>query len=514
MTQDKELLRLEGVTKRFYCVTANDHVNLSVNRGEVHAILGENGAGKSTLMNIIYGLLTPDEGTIYYDGQPVRYDSPRKAVELGIGMVHQHFMLIPTFTVAENVALGIHKGSVRPANLGPVRQAIRELSQRFGITLDPDELVMNLSVGQQQRVEIMKMLYRGAGLLILDEPTAVLTPQEVGELFEMIRSFVREGLTVIIITHKLNEILEVADRVTIMRQGKSVGVTPVSETDENELANLMVGRMVKLEMEQVPVPEGARTVLSVENLGVRNERRLMVVKHLGLNVREGEVLGIAGVDGNGQLELMEALAGMRRAVTGCVTLLGEDITNCSPRRFTHLGGCHIPADRRNEGLLFGMSIEENILLDQFDREEFVRGGFLRKKALTQTANRLIAQFGIKAPDGRTHVNTLSGGNQQKVILARELSQSPRLILASHPTRGLDVGAIEYVHRQIIEQKKRGAAILLVSTELSELLSLSDRIAVMFKGEILGVLRREEATAERLGLMMMGKTTSEEQAYAV
>jgi ABC-type uncharacterized transport system ATPase subunit len=494
-------LELRGITKRFGSLVANDHIDFTVEAGQIHALLGENGAGKSTLMNQLYGLLHPDEGEIVLDGSPVRFHSPKDAIAAGIGMVHQHFMLVPVFTVAENVTLGAEP--VRRLGLLDRRRAraeVGELSKRYGLEVDPDAYVENLPVGTQQRVEIIKALLRNAKVLILDEPTAVLTPGETEELFTIMRSLRADGRSVVFITHKLKEVQAVADVITIIRQGKVVGSLPPTAGDD-ELASMMVGRSVKLVIDKAPA-RPAEVVLRVENLCVDDELANRAVNNLSLEVRAGEILGIAGVQGNGQTELCEALLGLRPCTAGTVTLGGLDLTNAKPRRVLRAGVGFIPEDRQDDGLVIDFTIAENLALDVYDRPEYSSGLSLRLDAFRERAKSQMAEFDVRAQSYLARAGTLSGGNQQKVVLARELSRPLKLLIASQPTRGLDIGSIEFVHRRIVEQRDQGSGVLLVSSELDEIYALADRIAVMYEGRIVGI-RPVNTPRQELGLLMAG-----------
>ncbi len=497
------VLELRGVTKSFPGVLANDHIDLTLNEGEILALLGENGAGKTTLMNVLYGLYSPDEGEIFVRGKKVSIQSPHDAIDLGIGMVHQHFMLVPVFTVTENVMLGIE-----PTRAGlfldrdRVARRIREISTRFGLEVDPDAYIEDLSVGAQQRVEIIKVLYREADILIFDEPTAVLTPQEVVDLFEVIHTLIEQGKSLIFITHKLNEVLSVADRIMVLRNGKMVGSTTPDQATQASLANMMVGREVILEVEKEPAQPG-EVVLEVKDLHVRDDRHLLAVDGVSLQVRAGEVLGVAGVQGNGQTELVEALTGLRKVESGQITTLGRDTTGASPRQVTETGSAHVPEDRQRDGLVLTFSVADNLVLNTYYQAPFSKGMSLQLEEITRAAAERVEQFDVRTPSISVPVSNLSGGNQQKVIVAREFSRPIKLLIASQPTRGLDVGSVEYIHGRIIQKRDEGCAVLLLSTELEEVMSLSDRIAVMFKGKIIAVLDAEEATFERLGLLMAG-----------
>ena len=495
-------LEVRGITKRFPGVLANDHVHFALRRGEIHALLGENGAGKTTLMNIIYGLYRPDEGEIFVEGKPVEIRGPHDAIRLGIGMVHQHFMLVPVFTVAENLVLGaeITKGPV--LDLQAARRAVRELSEHYGLEVDPDAVVEDLPVGVQQRVEILKALYRQARILVLDEPTAVLTPQEVEDLFRVMDGLRKRGVSIIFITHKLKEVMAIADRITVMRRGKVVGTTTPAQTSEQELASMMVGREVLLQVEKGPANPG-EPVLEVEDLWVEDERGLPAVRGVSFSVRAGEILGIAGVQGNGQTELAEALTGLRQPERGTVRLGGEAAPFQNPRFLIEHGMGHIPEDRQKHGLVLSESVADNLVLCTYYRPPFARRGVRQPRAILENARRLIQEFDIRTPGPEVPAGTLSGGNQQKVIVAREFSRPVQLLVANQPTRGLDVGSIEYIHRRIVEMRDKGVAVLLISAELDEILSLSDRIAVMYRGEIVATLDAAKATREQLGLLMAG-----------
>jgi len=510
MVDEPIVLELRGVTKRFPGVIANDSINLDLRRGEVHALLGENGAGKSTLMNVLYGLYRADEGEILVRGEQVTFHSPKDAIEHGIGMVHQHFMLIPVMTVAENIVLGVEPS--RDGILldyGTARSRVRDLAQTFGFAVDTDALVHDITVGQQQRVEILKALYRKADILILDEPTAVLTPQEAGELFQILRSLTDQGLSVILISHKLDEVLEFADRVTVLRRGKLISTLPIEGATEESLARLMVGREVLLDVEKGEMTPG-ETLLQVDGLRVHDDRGVEKVRGVSLEVRAGEIVGIAGVDGNGQTELIDALTGLRRPGAGRIELGGEDVTNASARGHFAAGIGHIPEDRQRRGLVLEFSIAENLALHDFRKPPASRFGWLFPHRLLERAARLVTEFDIRGGAAETPAGSLSGGNQQKVILAREIARDPRVLIAAQPTRGLDVGAIEFVHRRLVEERDRGRAVLLVSLELDEILSLSDRILVIFEGEIVGEFP-PTATEQELGLAMTGGGQGERAA---
>ncbi|WP_416224268.1 ABC transporter ATP-binding protein [Thermogemmatispora sp.] len=503
---------MREICKAWPGVVANDHVNLRVRRGEIHALVGENGAGKTTLMNILYGLVRPDSGEIYVNGERVHISGPRDAIRLHIGMVHQHFMLIPPLTVAENIVLGQEPGgSLAIYDRRQARELVLQLSARYGLPIDPDARIEKLSVGLQQRVEILKALYRAADILILDEPTGVLTPQETYELFDVLRTLARQGKTIIFITHKLREVLELTDRVTVLRRGRNVGELVTRETNQAEIARLMVGREVLLRVEKGPARPGP-VVLRVENLHARSDRGLEALQGVSFEVRAGEILGIAGVEGNGQSELVEVLSGMRRATAGRITIThvsGEqrgktyDITQMNAREERLVGVAHIPEDRRGSGLVLSDTIENNTILGRERWPRFARARFiLRLREIAQWARRLVREFDVRTPSTRLPVRALSGGNQQKVIIAREFASDPQLLIAAQPTRGVDIGAIEFIHRRLIEQRDAGKAVLLVSAELDEIRSLSDRIAVMYEGRIVDIVT-PEASEEELGLLMTG-----------
>jgi general nucleoside transport system ATP-binding protein len=504
-------LELKGITKRFPGVIANDGIDLTVGDGEIHALLGENGAGKTTLMNVLYGLYHADEGEILIDDQPVRFHSPADAIAAGIGMVHQHFMLVPVFTVAENAVLGIEptRGAAGLLDRATARREVRELSERFGLVVDPDAMVEDLPVGVQQRVEIIKALLREARLLILDEPTAVLTPQETEDLFSIMRSLQKSGHSVLFITHKLKEVLPVADRITVLRNGRVVGSTVPDETTEQELAAMMVGRSVML---QVPKDEArpGEVVLDVEGISVLDDRGHLAVDDLSLQVRAGEIVAIAGVQGNGQTELVEALTGLVPPLGGSVTLAGRRLEHANPRRVLRSGVAHVPEDRIKDGLVASFSVAENLVLNTYDTPPFAHGPVMDPGVVRATAAERAREFDIRAPSVDVEVSTLSGGNQQKVIIARELSRPIRLLIASQPTRGLDVGSIEYVHRRIVGARDQGDAVLIISSELDEVMALADRILVMFRGHIVGE-RPGGADRDEIGLMMAGAHGQEEVA---
>ena len=497
------VLELRGITKRFPGVLANDQIDLTLEEGEILALLGENGAGKTTLMNILYGLYQPDQGEIIVRGKKVAVHSPSDAIAAGVGMVHQHFMLIPVFTVTENVMLGeeaTRLGGVLNRQKAATR--IRQISEQYNLQVDPDSYVKDLPVGVQQRVEIIKLLYREADILILDEPTAVLTPQEADELFKIMHSLSERGKSIIFITHKLREVLEISDRITVIRRGKVIGTTRPAEADQYKLAEMMVGRAVQLEVEKAPAKVG-EIVLKVENLVVVDERKRIAVDDVTFDVAAGEILGVAGVQGNGQTELVEALTGMHTPQSGRISLLEKDITHAPPRQITELGSAHVPEDRQRDGLVLAFPVADNLILNTYYQSPFTKGVVLDEKLIHQQADQLVGEFDIRTPSSLTSAGSLSGGNQQKVIVAREFSRPIKLLVASQPTRGLDVGSVEYIHGRILQKRDEGCAVLLVSSELDEIMGLSDRIAVMYRGKIVDVLPVEKATKEKVGLLMAG-----------
>ncbi|MBN1302839.1 MAG: ABC transporter ATP-binding protein [Anaerolineales bacterium] len=494
-------LEIRHVTKRFPGVLANDDVNFDLRRGEIHALLGENGAGKTTLMNIVYGLYSPDEGEFLINGKKVEIKGPHDAINYGIGMVHQHFMLVPVFTVTENMILGSEVTSGPSLDLNRARREIIELSEAHGLDVDPDALVEDIPVGVQQRVEILKALYRKARVLVLDEPTAVLTPQEAEDLFQVMHQLTDKGVSIIFITHKLKEVLNVADRITVMRRGRVVGHTTPKESTQSDLASMMVGRDVILQVEK-GAAKPRNVVLEIAGLTVEDERSIASVKDVSLQVRSGEVLGIAGVQGNGQTELVEALTGLR-AARGEVQLDGQKLPFENPRFGTEHGLAHIPEDRHKHGLVLPYSLADNLVLCTYYQKPFASNLQRNDRAVDRNAVELIERFDVRSPSQYVTAGTLSGGNQQKVIVARELSRPISLLVANQPTRGLDVGSIEYIHNEIISMRDLGVAVLLVSAELDEIMALSDRIAVMYRGEIVTVVDAGQATREKLGLWMAG-----------
>ncbi len=497
------VLEAKGITKQFPGVLANDKVSLILRRGEILALLGENGAGKSTLMNILYGLYRPDEGEIWIKGEHVTLHSPGDAIDRGVGMVHQHFQLVPVMTVAENVILGAEVTSA--AGYIDKREANRRvsaLSEQYGLSIDPTAEVDDLPVGLQQRVEIIKALYRNADILILDEPTAVLTPQEAHELFRIMHDLTERGVSIIFITHKLKEVLAIADRIAVLRGGRVAGTADPKTSTEASLAELMVGRKVILQVDKDEA-HPAGPVLTIRDMQVYDDRKHLAVKGLSLEVHAGEILGVAGVQGNGQREFVEALTGLRVMEGGEVIIAGEDATGASPRVITELDVAHIPEDREKHGLVMGYSIADNLVLNRYYRAPYSHGAVLDREEIAENGERLVKEFDVRTPSIYTHASSLSGGNKQKVIVAREFSRPVKLLIANQPTRGIDVGSIEFIHNQIVAQRDAGVAVLLVSAELDEILSLSDRVAVMFDGRIVKTLPIEEATREKIGLLMAG-----------
>jgi len=502
------VLELRGITKSFPGVRANDAIDLTVEKGEIHALLGENGAGKTTLMNILYGLYKPDAGQVFIQGEEVSIHSPSDAIAHGIGMVHQHFMLIPVMTATENVMLGIE-----PTRNGifldkaRVAKHIREISEQYDLAVDPQAYIGDLPVGSQQRVEIIKVLYREADILILDEPTAVLTPQEVEGLFKVLRSLTANGKSVIFITHKLKEVMAVSDHITVLRGGRVVGTITPAEATPQKLATMMVGREVNLVVKKKPA-EPKEVVLEVKDLYVQDEHKNMTVDGVSFNVRAGEVLGVAGVQGNGQTELVYALTGLLPLKSGEIHILDSLVRHTSPRSILERGVAHIPEDRQRHGLILSFPVYDNMVLCTYYQSPFAKGVFLQQKVIIENAEKLVKQFDVRTPNVFVPVSTLSGGNQQKVIVAREFSRPIKLLIASQPTRGLDVGSIEYIHGRIIEKRDQGAAILLVSPELDEIIALSDRIAVMYKGQIAEIVASAEVSKEYIGLLMAGVKPAE------
>ncbi len=497
-------LELRNVTKRFPGVIANDSVDLAVSSGEIVGLLGENGAGKTTLMNILYGLYGADEGEILIDGKVVHFDGPGDAIAAGIGMVHQHFMLVPVFNVTENVVLGVEPtaGPLGAIDMEEARREVREISTQYGLEVDPTAIVEDLPVGVQQRIEIIKVLFREAEIIVFDEPTAVLTPQEVEDFFEIVRSLRESGKGIIFITHKLGEMLEIADRIAVLRRGKIVGETRPAETSREALAEMMVGRPVDLVVDKSAAEPG-EPVLSVRDLVVQDDRLHTAVDDVSFDVHAGEIVGVAGVQGNGQTELVEALTGLILPIAGKVTLNGKDVTLASPRELHASSVAHVPEDRQRDGLVLSFDLTENLVLDSYYARPYSRGVVMDWEEARRHADELIEQYDIRTPSAQISASSLSGGNQQKLIVAREFARETKLIIASQPTRGIDVGSIEYIHQRIVEERDAGAAVLIVSSELDEILALSDRILVMYRGKIVAEVAGSEATASQLGLYMAG-----------
>jgi len=495
-------IEMRGITKRFPGVLASDHVDFDVKSGEVHALLGENGAGKSTLMKILYGMYHADEGQILLNDKLVSIASPNDSINLGIGMIHQHFMLVQSLTVAENVALGLPSSRGPLTDLDRVSKRIVELAGIYGLKIDPDAYIWQLSVGQQQRVEIIKALYRGAALLILDEPTAVLTPQEVDELFVIMRQMVKDGYALIFISHKLHEVVEISNRVTVLRNGKKIGTRPTSETTKQDLANWMVGREISFAPDRGNVERG-EIRLKLDQLSCGSDRGTPGLRGVSLEIHSGEILGIAGVSGNGQRELAETITGLRKVTNGRIHLEGKDVTGFAPGDLMDRMLSYIPEERMRDGMIREFTVAENMILREHHKQPFSRSGFLKLKDISTHTDKLISQFQVKTPSQETLAKNLSGGNIQKIVLAREISRNPRAIIAAQPTRGLDIGATEYVREQLLDQRKRGAAVMLISEDLDEIFALSDRVAVIYEGSIMDILSRQDATRERLGLLMAG-----------
>ncbi|MED4614883.1 ABC transporter ATP-binding protein [Priestia megaterium] len=498
------VIEMLDIRKEFPGIVANDNITLQVKKGEIHALLGENGAGKSTLMNVLFGLYQPEKGQIRVNGQEVKITDPNVANDLGIGMVHQHFMLVQNFTVTENIILGNEPTRTGKINIKKAAQDIQELSNQYGLSVDPYAKIQDISVGMQQRVEILKTLYRGADILIFDEPTAALTPQEITELIQIMKKLIQEGKSIILITHKLKEIMSVCDRCTIIRKGVGVGTVNVQETNPDELAALMVGREVHFKTEKkTATPKEA--VLTIKELVVEDSRGVEAVSSLDLSVRAGEIVGIAGVDGNGQTEVIEAITGLRKIKSGSITLKNQELSTLSTRKITESGIGHIPQDRHKHGLVLDYTIGENIGLQTYYQKPMSKSGILNYKEMYKKAKELIAEYDVRTPSEYTQARSLSGGNQQKAIIAREVDRSPELLIAAQPTRGLDVGAIEFIHKKLIEERDKGRAVLLVSLELDEVINLSDRIAVIYEGKIVDIVDPKETNEQELGLLMAGGT---------
>ena len=506
----ENVIEMRDITKVFGEFVANDKINLNLRKGEIHALLGENGAGKSTLMNMLAGLLEPTSGEIVVNGQVVNLDSPSKAASLGIGMVHQHFMLVEAFTVAENIILGSELTKNGVLDIAGASKEIKALSERYGLSVDPSAKVADISVGAQQRVEILKTLYRGADILIFDEPTAVLTPSEIDELMAILKNLVKEGKSIILITHKLDEIRAVSDRVTVIRRGKSIETVEIAGATNADLAEMMVGRSVSFKTEK-QVSQPKEVVLSIKDLVVNENRGVPAVKNLSLDVRAGEIVGIAGIDGNGQSELIQAITGLRKVESGSVELKGNSIVGLHPRQITELSVGHVPEDRHRDGLILEMMISENIALQTYYKEPHSKNGILNYSNITSYAKKLMEEFDVRAASELVPAAALSGGNQQKAIIAREIDRDPDLLIVSQPTRGLDVGAIEYIHKRLIEERDNGKAVLVVSFELDEILNVSDRIAVIHDGKIQGIVSPETTNKQELGVLMAGGNLGKEKS---
>lgn len=498
----ENVIEMREITKIFGQFVANDKINLHLRRGEIHALLGENGAGKSTLMNMLAGLLEPTSGEIAVNGQVVKLDSPSKAASLGIGMVHQHFMLVEAFTVAENIILGSEITKNGVLDIKKAIQEIKELSEKYGLAVDPSAKIEDISVGAQQRVEILKTLYRGADILIFDEPTAVLTPAEIDELMIIMKNLVKEGKSIILITHKLDEIRAVSDRVTVIRRGKSIETVEIAGATNQDLAEMMVGRSVSFTTEKNP-PQPKEVILSIKDLVVNENRGIPAVKNLSLDVRASEIVGIAGIDGNGQSELIQAITGLRKVKSGTINIKGKNVVGLPPRKITEMKVSHVPEDRHRDGLVLDMTISENIALQTYYKEPLSKNGILNYTNIHNYARKLMEEFDVRAANDYVPASALSGGNQQKAIIAREVDRDPDLLIVSQPTRGLDVGAIEYIHKRLIGERDKGKAVLVVSFELDEILNLSDRIAVIHDGKIQGIVTPAETNKQELGILMAG-----------
>lgn len=511
MTRDN-VIEMRNITKIFGEFVANDHINLHVRRGEIHALLGENGAGKSTLMNMLAGLLEPTSGEIAINGEVVSIDSPSKAAHLGIGMVHQHFMLVDAFTVAENIILGSETTKAGVIDLKKAIAEIKELSERYGLEVDPTAKVADISVGAQQRVEILKTLYRGADLLIFDEPTAVLTPAEIAELLKIMKKLIEEGKSIILITHKLDEIRAVADRVTVIRRGKSIETVDVAGATNEDLAEWMVGRSVSFKTEKI-ASNPKEVILAIKDLVVNENRGIPAVKGLNLEVRAGEVVGIAGIDGNGQSELIQAITGLRKVKSGSITIKGEEVVGKTPRKITEMKVSHVPEDRHRDGLVLQMSVAENIALQTYYKEPNSKNGILNYNIINEKARQLMEEFDVRGASELVPSKALSGGNQQKAIIAREIDRNPDLLIVSQPTRGLDVGAIEYIRKRLIAERDKGKAVLVVSFELDEILDVSDRIAVIHDGTIHGIVDPATTNKQELGVLMAGGKLEKGESHA-
>lgn len=503
------VIEMLNIRKEFGTFVANDNITLQLRKGEIHALLGENGAGKSTLMNVLFGLYQPEGGEIRVRGEKVNIENPNIANDLGIGMVHQHFMLVEKFTVTENIILGSEPKSGLTVDRATARKKVMNISEQYGLRIDPDAKIEDISVGMQQRVEILKTLYRGAEILIFDEPTAVLTPQEIQELIQIMKRLIEEGKSIILITHKLKEIMQVADRCTVIRRGRYIGTVDIDETvNEDRLAEMMVGREVNFDAEYSKA-DPQQVVLDVQKLVVKDSRGLEAVDGLDLQIRSGEILGIAGIDGNGQTELIEAISGLKKPESGKVLLNGKDVTGFTPRKVTESGVGHIPQDRHKHGLVLDYSIRDNMVLQTYYKEPFSKRGLMNYKAVAEKAKALIEKFDVRTPSVDVPARALSGGNQQKAIIAREVDRSPDLLIAAQPTRGLDVGAIEFIHEQLIKEREKGRAVLLISFELEEILHVADRVAVLYEGKIVGIRDPKETTEQELGFLMAGGKRGEE-----
>ena len=499
------VVEMLNIRKEFPGIVANDNITLQLKKGEIHALLGENGAGKSTLMGILFGMNQPDKGVIKVRGKEVKITNPNVANDLGIGMVHQHFKLVENFTVTQNIVLGCEPKILfgLGMDLNKAAKRIEELSKQYGLNVDPNAKIENISVGMQQRVEILKMLYRDADVLILDEPTAVLTPQEIDELIKIMKNLINEGKSIIIITHKLKEIKAAADRCTVIRRGRYIGTVDVKTTSEAEMAKMMVGREVSFKVNKKPAKPGD-VVLDIKNLSVKNNKKVLGLKDFSIDVRAGEIVGIAGVEGNGQSELIEAITGLRKSESGTINFKNKDINRESIRNRINSGIAHIPEDRHKRGLVLDYTIEENMVLEVYDKKPFSNKGLLNKKEIKKYAEKIIDEFDVRSGEGAESIaRSLSGGNQQKAIIGREIELNPELLIAAQPTRGLDVGSIEYIHKRLVEQRDRGKAVLLVSLELDEILNVSDRIAIINNGELIGIVNADETNENEVGLMMAG-----------
>lgn len=503
-----KVVEMKGIRKVFPGVVANDNVDFELEKGEIHVLLGENGAGKTTLMNILYGLYQPEAGEIFINGEKANIRNPKDAIALGVGMVHQHFMLVHNFTVAENMILGMEPTNGLNIDINKAIKGTKELADKFGFNIDPNAIIEDMTVGQQQKVEILKALYRGADILILDEPTAVLTPQEITELGVILDNLIKQGKSIILITHKLKEVMQMSDRVTIVRRGKLIGTIETKATNIDGLAEMMVGRKVNLVVDKKPANPG-RTIFKVENIEAIDHRKLPILKGVNFEIKEGEIFAIAGVDGNGQSELVEVIAGLRGATNGKVIINDVDVIGKKPREIIELGIAHIPSDRHRRGLVLKNSLYENAILGSHYIKPFAKGILMNYNKIKEYTKKLINDFDVRTPNENVAASSLSGGNQQKLIAAREINKNPELLIASQPTRGLDVGAIEYIHKRLIEERDNGKAVLLVSLELDEVLALADRIGVIYDGNIVDILDVKDATEQKLGILMAGGTISKE-----